>query len=232
LDYLCLIVVALFDHSDYCRDVAGHYERDAPSDDLVSLWKRLQGKSLLTDEDSLMDKTELFNILRNGILFPIWRMHDCDQNDSGRGAVRLPVRGTAGGKKLNVVWHTTVAQDVLQSKCTKLEGDFQECKSHLEASAQKIEELKSRIHELEAGALAEVGGCAARKYGALAEVGGCAARKYGALAEVGGCAARKYGALAEVGVCAARKYGALAEVGGCAARKCGAHRPRCGSKPL
>jgi len=45
--------------------------------------------------------TDFLTVVRNGILFPIWKMKDCAHNDSG-GKGPLPITADA----LKIVWHT------------------------------------------------------------------------------------------------------------------------------
>lgn len=85
---------------------AGHYTRTAPSEDYVNVWRELEIHSNPIIVSSAAARkactTDFFTVVRNGVLFPIWRMRDCVHNDSGGGTG--PFQNTA--ESLKMVWHT------------------------------------------------------------------------------------------------------------------------------
>ena len=92
--------------------MAGHYDQESPSSEFESLWKTLQQRIIEVDDDEHVDDGGVWHVLRNGIMFPIWKMHPCVHNDSARGSVRPQVRAAAqGGQLLKIFWHTVKHED-------------------------------------------------------------------------------------------------------------------------
>jgi len=56
--------------------MTGHYDQTSPSPEFVTLWRTLQQHPIAVDDDEHVDDRGVWNVLRSGILFPIWKMHD------------------------------------------------------------------------------------------------------------------------------------------------------------
>lgn len=96
----------ILNHLFLCRGMAGHYDQESPSSDFESLWRTLQQQTIEVDKDEHLDDRGVWSVLRNGIMFPIWKMRSCAHNDSGRGCVRPQVRAASqGGQRLKIFWH-------------------------------------------------------------------------------------------------------------------------------
>ena len=78
-----------------------HYAQNVPSPQLIEQWNSIIQLSWMQDSGvpNSLARDNIQSLIRNGVFFPIWKMTDCEFNDS-RG-LKLPLRNN----NMTLTWY-------------------------------------------------------------------------------------------------------------------------------